>query len=85
MTLGCSVNSGTALTMPSTFSTSILAEIAGRSLGGGQQTEADQLGVLVGLLDGDVAADLAGHHGAVVAARALARQVERVAVRLKDT
>ena len=69
--------------MPSTFSTSILDESPAASLGRGKQAETHQLGVLVGLLDGDVAADLAGHHGAVVAARPLAGQIERVAVDLE--
>ena len=35
-------------------------ELAGGRLGRCQQAETDQLGVLVGLLDGDIAADLAG-------------------------
>src|SRR4029079_8240702 len=46
----------------------------------GDQREADGARVLVGFLDGDVAADLAGwHRPALRVERALARQIDEVA------
>ena len=50
-------------------------QLADGGLGRGEQAEADQLRVLVGLLDSDVAADLAGGEGAIGAPWPLAGKV----------
>ena len=61
MTFGCSVNSGAAFTMPNTRPNRT-ADLVSQ---GRQQLQADIARMLRGLLDGDVASDLALRPGSV--------------------
>ena len=80
ITSGCWPNSGMALTMPSTLTMRFtLIEVAELGLHHRDQAEAGLARVLVGLLDGEVAADLAGRQRLARQARPLAGEIEQVA------